>query len=275
MVRVVSLNAWGGQCWDALADWVPEVRADVLCLQEVIRAPVPSPAWLTYRDPYRTLDQRADLFGDVATLLPDHQSRFAAAARGVLQDEAGQAYLSEHGLAVWVAPELAVVGAWQGFVHGSFRHDGWGEEPVPRAAQVLRLATPDGQPFVVAHLHGLRDPAGKGDTPARRLQWQATVRALDQVAEPGDPIILGGDFNVLPDSEAFALFADIGLRDLISAHGVTDTRTSLYRKPQRYADYMLVNAAVQVIDFQVPALPEVSDHRPLILEFEPAATPTI
>jgi len=47
---------------------------------------------------------------------------------------------------------------------------------------------------------------------------------------------------------------------------VTDTRTSHYAKPVRFADYMLVTADVPVADFDVPASPEVSDHRPLVLD---------
>jgi len=74
-VRIVSLNAWGGQLWEALAAWVPRCGADVLLLQEVTRAPrsapdCPAPDWLDYRDAYRTLRQRADLFGDLRALLP-------------------------------------------------------------------------------------------------------------------------------------------------------------------------------------------------------------
>lgn len=265
-LRIVSLNAWGGQCWDALSRWLPSLDVDVLCLQEVIRAPVPSPAWLHYRDANRQLQQRADLFGDVCRMLPDHQAQFAAAARGPLVDDAGTTYLSEHGIAQWVAPHLARVAHWQGFVHGSFRHDGWGPEPVPRAAQVLRVSTGAGKSLVVAHLHGLREESGKGDTPARSAQWRAMSRAISNLRAPGDPVILAGDLNILPNSEAFTIFAEIGLRDLISEYEISDTRTSLYPKPQRFADYLLVSAGLTIHRFEVPAQPEVSDHRPLIIE---------
>ena len=48
--------------------------------------------------------------------------------------------------------------------------------------------------------------------------------------------------------------------------GFDDTRTSWYDKPDRYADYLLVNENVAVERFDVVAQPEVSDHRPLLLE---------
>ena len=268
LIKIVSLNAWGGQCWAPLSDWLQRLDPDVLCLQEVIRAPVPSPEWLAYTDAYRHLQQRADLFADVSRLLPHHLARFAPAARGFLYDTAQQPVLSEHGLGQWVAPHLAWTTQWQGFVHGAFRHNGWGDEPVPRAIQVSKLHTKTGKPFVVAHLHGLRDPAGKGDTAARTAQWRATVQAIQSVRAPQDPVILAGDLNILPDSDAFEIFATLGLSDQITARGHIDTRTSLYKKPQRYADYILTCANTHIVDLSVPAQPEVSDHRPLILTIE-------
>ncbi|MGZ9809595.1 endonuclease/exonuclease/phosphatase family protein [Pseudoroseicyclus sp. H15] len=264
-MRIISLNAWGGQCWPALADWLPEARADILLLQEVTRAPQPSPDWLAYRDAFRSLDQRADLFADVSRLLPRHQATFSPAARGTLQDQDGRDVPSEHGIAAWIAPHLAVTAMASGFVHGTYRAGGWGEEPVPRTAQAFRIEGA-GAPLVVSHLHGLRDPTGKGDTPARRAQAEAMVALLDSLARKDEPMVLAGDLNLLPDSESFAIFARLGLTDLVTGRGHTDTRTSLYPKPQRYADYCLVTPGVPVAAFDVPARPEVSDHRPLVLD---------
>ena len=91
------------------------------------------------------------------------------------------------------------------------------------------------------------------------------------MARPGDAVIACGDFNVLPGSETFRTLAGLGLADLVTAGGHTDTRTSHYRKQPRWADYLLVNDLVRVDRFEVVAAPEVSDHRPLLLDFEPAA----
>ena len=49
--------------------------------------------------------------------------------------------------------------------------------------------------------------------------------------------------------------------------GVTSTRTRLYARPEKLADYVLVSDGVAVRDFRV--LPdEVSDHAPLMLGFD-------
>lgn len=139
---------------------------------------------------------------------------------------------------------------------------------MPRSLHAMRLCTAKGAPFVVAHLHGLRDPAGKGDTPARDAQARAILTAIAAVRQPGDPVILAGDLNLLPTSRTFAVLAEIGLSDLVTGRGFTDTRTSLYPKDQRFADYLLVTPGVQVAAFDVPAGPEVSDHRAFVLDFD-------
>ncbi|MHC2215618.1 exonuclease III [Rhizobium leguminosarum] len=38
-MRIISLNAWGGRLHEALITYVTEADPDVLCLQEVLRAP--------------------------------------------------------------------------------------------------------------------------------------------------------------------------------------------------------------------------------------------
>ena len=116
-------------------------------------------------------------------------------------------------------------------------------------------------------MHGLRDLAGKHDTPARLEQAKNLVKLVRNVAEEGDRIIVCGDFNVLPDSETFAVLSDLDLVDLVTGRGFTDTRTSQYTKPNRYADYLLVNPAVTIDRFDVVREPEVSDHCPLLLKF--------
>ena len=277
-MRIISLNAWGGQLWDTLADWLPGCGADILLLQEVTRmhAPLPETAtdgWLEYRDAWRTLRQRADLLSDVATLLPGWQGVFAPAARGPLSAADARTVCSEHGIAAFFAPRLALCAQASGFVHGAFRPDGWGPEPVPRPIQAFRVFDPmSGARRVVAHLHGLRDPAGKGDSPARAAQAERIASFLEAFAGRDEEIVLAGDFNLLPDSASFARLARLGLHDLVTAHGHTDTRTSHYGKPVRYADYMLVTESVAVDAFDVPALPEVSDHRPLVLDIASART---
>lgn len=266
-MRIVWLNAWGGAVWPALGDWIETLAPDILFLQEVIRAPEDSPDWLIYADENRRLDQRANLFADVSARLPRHQSFFAPAARGPLADADGRVYASEHGLGAWVAQNLAVSDYTTRFIHGRYRADGWGAEPVPRTMQMMRIHGAGlGPDLVASQLHGIRQPGGKSDTAARAEQAEAIVDALERFAGPDEPVTLGGDFNLIPESATFQRLAKLGLRDLVTGSGIEDTRTALYKKPQRHANYLLIRDAVSVTRFTVPAEPVVSDHRPLILE---------
>lgn len=267
-MRLVSLNAWGGNLFEPLLAYLDRVRPDILCLQEVTEAVDAGPDRVHFREHGFDLGQCPDLFAAVAALLPHHRAFFAPSAQGEVVDGAGKGYRSRFGIASFIDRRFAVIGQAQDFVHGTYIPDGWGTPPVPRTLQALRLCDADtGRPFVAAHLHGLRDPAGKHDTPARAAQAQRAIALLDRVRRPGDAVVLAGDLNLLPDSASFAAFRQAGLVDLVTSRGFTDTRTTLYRKPQRYADYCLISPEVDVTGFDVPAEPVVSDHRPLVLDF--------
>ncbi len=266
---MISLNAWGGAMFEPLAAWLPTCGADVLCVQEVTRTAGLGGA-TRFADGERALPQRANLFDDIAALLPDHQATFVASDAGPVHDAAGRRHVQDFGIAMFVHERLTVGEQLAEFVHGGFvEHDEWAIADRPRIAQVARIIDRDLQfddrerTVTVAHLHGLRDPAGKHDTPARRHQAERLAELIERTRRPGDLVVACGDLNLLPDSETFAVLAGIGLVDLV---GTADTRTSHYPKPVRHANYLLVSDPEQVRSFQVPATPEVSDHRFLQLE---------
>mgnify|MGYP003584679378 CR=1 FL=1 len=265
-MRVMCLNGWGGTLYEPLRAYVAEVVPDVLCLQEVVHTPASSKDILTYRDGSHVLPQRANLFRDISRILPDHVAVFAPAAQGVLWD--GDLQIpSQWGLATFVHKSFPIIAQHQGFVHKTFSPDGYGEHPRSRSAHAVRLYDFERDwPICVAHMHGLRDMAGKIDTPERDVQGKRFVQICQAVMEDGDRLIACGDFNVEPSSSTFAELGKLGLIDLVTSGGFTDTRTSHYTKAGRYADYLLVNRAVQPISFDVIGFPEVSDHRPLLLE---------
>jgi endonuclease/exonuclease/phosphatase family metal-dependent hydrolase len=60
--------------------------------------------------------------------------------------------------------------------------------------------------------------------------------------------------------------AGLGLTDFVTSRGFEGTRTSLYPKEGKFADYMLVSADVEVTRFEVVRTPEVSDHCALMLD---------
>jgi len=263
-MRIVSVNAWGGALSGELTGWLPDSAADILCLQEVTRTPGLS-GWTSFADGERTLPQRADLLDDVRTALPRHQAIFLASDSGPVHDAAGGRHRQDFGLATLVTERLPVTGVDSAFVHGRFAdHPEWTVADRPRVALAVRTVDrAAGRSVWVVQVHGLRDPAGKGDTPARRRQAERLAQLVRRVQEAEDLVVVCGDLNLLPGSETFDLLAGIGLTDLV---GTADTRTSHYPKPVRHASYLLVSDVTAVERFEILAGPEVSDHRALLLE---------
>ena len=263
-VRILSLNAWGGAMFDELAAWLPTAGADVVCLQEVTRSP--ARGWTRFEDADRTLPQRADLFDDVAALLPGHRGVFTPSDAGPVTDAGGVRHRQEFGIAAFTGPGVTVLGEATTFVHGAFaEHVEWPTGQRPRVAHAVRLDG-GGRTVTVVHLHGLRDPAGKGDTPDRARQADRLAAFVDATRRPGDLVVVAGDLNLLPGSATFAVLRGIGLVDLV---GTADTRTSRYAKPSRHASYLLVSDPAAVERFTVLDHPEVSDHRALELDVRP------
>lgn len=266
-MRVVSLNAWCGGMLEPLVEWLPRCGADVLCVQEVTWTPGYA-GWVQYEDPDRSLRQRSSLFEDLRRSLPGHQALFHTSDTGPVRCGDGVVRRQHFGIATLVDPSLAVIGGEAAFVHGSFaHHDTWPAEDRGRIAHAIRVADHDGRPITVAQVHGVRMGSGKADTPERRRQAEQLAALVGRVRGVDDLTVVAGDFNVLPDSETFDVLGAAGFTDLV---GTTDTRTSSYTKPLRHADYLLVSDTSAVASFTVLTDPEVSDHRPLVLDVRPA-----
>lgn len=264
-MEIMCLNGWGGKLHEDLLAYVQTAAPGILCLQEVVHSPATEKEWLTYRDNTHILPQRANFFGDVSKALPDHVPIFCPAAQGVLWDE-DQSIPSQWGLATFVHKSIPIVGQVQGFVHKAYSPAGYGDHPRSRSAHGVRVYDEVSQRFIsVTHMHGLRDMRGKMDTPERTAQAKRLLDMAQSVAEPGDISVICGDFNVEPDSETLALLANAGFLELVTGRGFTSTRNTQYKKPGRFADYMLINDADAVQKFDVVYDPEVSDHCPLVL----------
>ncbi|WP_407494207.1 endonuclease/exonuclease/phosphatase family protein [Pseudooceanicola sp. MF1-13] len=264
-MRVISLNAWGGRLVDNMVAYLADAQPDILCLQEVVQTPDSPADLLEYRDDGMQLPQRANVIDDVAKALPGHAITFCPAARGNLW-HGDQAVPTYWGLATFIHPRLTLVGQVQGFVHGTFGTDGFGDHPRSRTGHVARVWHPDQGFLTVGHMHGLRDMAGKMDTPLRSEQARRFGDMVKAVHQPGDPTVVCGDFNVLPGSETLRILARTTPYDLVTSRGHDGTRTSFYEKPEKFADYMLVNGPLKDADFEVVRTPEVSDHCALRLD---------
>lgn len=249
---------------EMLVPWLQGLDADVICLQEVTRTPHVS-GWATFADGERTLPQRLNLLDDVSSSLLGYQPHFVANDAGPVTDGDGTERQQDFGIATWVKADFPVVSIESRAVHSQFvDYTAWSVDDRPRSALTVAVHDRQGQRVVsVIQLHGLRDPAGKHDTPARLDQAKRLIEIVERAQSSSDVTILCGDLNLLPDSETFTLLGGQGMVDLV---GSADTRASSYTKPVRSASYLLVSSTEAVRSFDIVATPEVSDHRALLLE---------
>jgi len=261
----MSLNSWGGKLYEELVSYIEASAPDILCMQEVIHSPETEKHWLTYRDGNHILRQRANLFMDISRALPDHVAVFCPAAQGVLWDD-DLSISSQWGLATFVHKSLPIIGQVQGFVHKDYSPDGYGDHPRSRNAHGVRIYDYCAKRFVsVTHMHGLRDLNGKMDTIERAEQARKLLDLSEQVSSKSEVVVVCGDFNVEPRSDTLQILAAAGLYELVIGQGFDGTRSSYYKKPGTFADYMLINRKDAVRAFDVIYDPEVSDHCPLVL----------
>jgi hypothetical protein len=244
-MTLITLNAWGGRVGAGLLDFFSRHDAvDVFLLQEVFHQ---GTAKTVFYD-----DEMPQLFSAINTILPRHQGYFSPSEAG------------EWGLAAFINKEIKIEIDGEFFVY-RYRDAMIGRDAstVGRNLQYFRIFSA-GKPITLINFHGLWTGRGKEDSAERILQSQNIIKFMKTLT--GD-FILVGDFNLRPDTQSMKMLEqELGLKNLIEEHRISSTRTSLYPKSERFADYVLISSGVQIKDFKV--LPdEVSDHTPLYLEF--------
>ena len=216
-------------------------------------------------DGERNLPQRANLLSDVSNLLRNHDGQFLTSDSGSAYGEDGNRHRQDVGIAMLVDQRFPIIGCEASFVHGKFiDHSEWLIADRPRVAQAIRVVDRLSKRIItIGHLHGLRDPVRKGDTPARQTQADRIKQLLERIIEPDELALVGGHLNLLLNSATSETLADIGFTELV---GYADTHTSLYKKSVRHANCLLVSDPSDVHILDIPATSIVSDHRPLIVD---------
>lgn len=241
-MKLITLNTWGGRVSALFRDFIRQHKdIDIFCFQEIYERAK------DIMDGHYPIDN-FDLFSELQELLPEHQGYFRPVVMGV------------YGVAMFVKKSMAVIEEGEVIIHESQNKAEEINGHHDRNLQWLKTEL-SGKPLTVVNVHGLWNGKGKTDTPERIAQSEKIrdfLRAID------GPKILCGDFNLEPSTESLKIAGE-GMRDLVREYGVTSTRTSLYEKPVRFADYIFVSPDIEVKNFKV--LPdEVSDHAALLLE---------
>jgi endonuclease/exonuclease/phosphatase family metal-dependent hydrolase len=242
-MRLISLNIWGGHVKAPLLDFIETQQAiDFFCLQEVYHQA---------KDKTSEDDREVSLniFAEISAKLPEHNGFF----KPVVDDA--------YGLAAFIHKRFQVRQEGVVIIHHNPDYAGRGAAH-SRILQWLECSL-DNQPFVVVNVHGLWNGMGKTDTPSRIRQSQKVKQFVDSLAMP---VVLCGDFNLRPDTESLRIVEE-GMNNLIHAYEIISTRTHLYPKPEKFADYIFTSPEVGIKHFAVLE-DVVSDHAPLLLDFE-------
>jgi endonuclease/exonuclease/phosphatase family metal-dependent hydrolase len=123
----------------------------------------------------------------------------------------------------------------------------------------------NGSSVTVCAIHGQPYPGDKLDSHARLYQSQVLLETFNGK----ESVIIGGDFNLLPQTDSIRVFSKSGYRDLIEEYAIKTTRNHITFEQypddiQYYADYIFVTPDLTVTGFVVPT-EIVSDHQPLEL----------
>jgi len=241
--KLVSLNVWEGHIHDPLVNFIKSNQeVDIFCLQEVYHN---APHKISTDDKEVTLN----IFSEIQKLLPEHEGYFVPIVSGM------------YGMGMFVRKNIEVVAHGETRIHENQAYIGRG--PTHRRSLQWAKCKYQGNTFYVLNIHGLWNGKGKSDSPARIVQSKKIKKFIDSLDHP---MILCGDFNLRPNTQSMKI-VESGMRNLITLHHVSSTRTSFYPKKERFADYILTSPGFTVNSFKV--LPdEVSDHSALYLDFD-------
>ena len=262
LVRLISLNIWGGKQHDSLISFINKnnAKTDIFTFQEVLK----------YKENILTHKYKANILGELTKLLTNFNCYFSP--RSFNHDPDGKIDIPvEFGQATFVNKKIYINSQNEIFVYKSFNlmnkyfKDGNVDFP---SSFIYSILEKGGKKFMVINFHGLWEPAPKHDTEHRLRQSQIII---DHIEHLGIPTILAGDFNLRIETKAISMFEDFGMRNLIKESGALTTRSTLYdeewRKIDKYADYIFTSPGIYVNEFKVLRA-KVSDHLPLYLKFD-------
>lgn len=235
-MKVIFLNCWYAKAGKAFFDFVKtnSLNIDIFCFQEV----------------------DSKLFKKLSNLLSSHSGYFGTDNKLELL---GHVY----GQTVFVKKDLKVLSSGKVDLYRQVIDD-------VGFMQYLELKV-GSKKMYLANIHGKARPGHKLDTPGRLRQ---SAKIIDYFKNKKGLKIIGGDFNLLPQTKSAKLFESAGYRNLIKDLAVKTTRNRLSweslkngEEKQYFADYVFASSDVKVSSFEVPDC-EISDHLPLILDFE-------
>jgi len=117
----------------------------------------------------------------------------------------------------------------------------------------------------ILNFHGQPKPGNKLDNLER---LEASKRIINFMDKKKGINLIGGDFNLLPNTQSILAFENSGYKNIIKEFNIKTTRNNNawkhYEDKQLFADYIFVPKNLAIKKFEVIEN-EISDHLPLIL----------
>jgi endonuclease/exonuclease/phosphatase family metal-dependent hydrolase len=240
-MKLITLNIWGGHVLEPLLNFISaHQEIDIFCFQEVY---CDAPHKISSDDRKVNLD----IFGELQNLLPNHKGLFKPVVKNI------------YGIAMFVKKGIEVLQEGEVVIHENPNYLGIGPTH-SRNLQWIKCRSQNKNRYIL-NVHGLWNGKGKTDSPERIAQSQKIKSFSGSLV---DPLVLCGDFNLRPDTKSIQII-EKGFKNLIQLYDVKSTRTSLYEKEEKFADYVFLSPEIEIKSFEV-LKDEVSDHAPLFLE---------
>ena len=134
----------------------------------------------------------------------------------------------------------------------------------PRSVIVSELDV-EGKRVQILNLHGTYTE--------KKLDNEGTIKQSEYILKAAQrkdiPTIIVGDFNLLPETKSIKML-DKKYRNLVVENNITSTRPDVRKGKElgsSVVDYIFVDERIKVNKFEVIKT-EISDHYPLVLDFE-------
>jgi endonuclease/exonuclease/phosphatase family metal-dependent hydrolase len=239
-MKLVQLNIWGGKLLYQILDFVAQEKPDFLCLQEAHDLKGPS------GNLFATLEEIKEAGGFSESFMsPAYELNYMERKAGY-----GNAILFRE-----KADSAKTI-----FTRGQLKmgYDCLNDDNNVRNLQHIQFA--NGLNILNHHGFYVHDTKAGNHETLKQMQIIA-----DYVTSLSGSIILAGDFNLSASSESIQLLGE-NLRNLSAENNLKTTYTNLTIHND-VCDYIFVNDQIKVKQFSASEQ-LVSDHKPLILEFD-------
>lgn len=241
-MKLITLNIWGGHVRDPLHQFIVSHQSvDIFCFQEVYHN---ANEMITIEDRKVSLN----IFAELQELLPNHMGYFRPVVDNI------------YGISMFINKKINVSEEGASLIHNNPNYPGRG----PTHSRILQWikCDIDDQTYTIMNVHGLWNGRGKTDTEERIAQSAKIKEFMNTITTRK---ILCGDFNLNPHTQSLKMLAN-DMNNLVDIYQVISTRTSLYPKEEKFADYIFTSKEILINKFEV-LKDEVSDHAPLFIDF--------